>query len=56
MAVAVILDNFELQEEEKRYGQAVQLVKRLEETTHSADANYFRYRITESLNNFLQRA
>ena len=43
LAVAVILENFELDEDEKRYGQVVQLVERLERRTFRADASYLRY-------------
>jgi hypothetical protein len=42
IAVAVILENFELDEDEKRYGQVVQLVDRLERKSLRDNASYFR--------------
>ena len=43
LAVAVILENFELDEDEKRYGQVVQLVERLERKKFRVDGSYLRY-------------
>ena len=45
LAVAVILENFELSDEDKRYGQVVQMIDRLEQKNIKANANYFRYAI-----------
>lgn len=42
LAVAVILENFELDEDEKRYGQVVQLVEKLERKNYRTEATYFR--------------
>ena len=41
LAVAVILENFELEEDEKRYGQVVQLVDRLERKNMRTEAGMF---------------
>jgi hypothetical protein len=42
ISVAVILENFELDEDEKEYGQMVALINKVEKTNQQTQSNIFR--------------